>query len=437
MSGPWPPRRTSRVVDSGCRLLPARSLDFLGVGHECQRQAPARWPATLLRGGVLRVTTWSATPSGVGKRGIPGYVPEVLGPRETHRVDRQPPHRPHVPPPSPAARRAGCRRHRLPSPPPRHLRAAHRHCDAGAARPASRWCAPSSCPTLSGDLVDYANLDHAASTPAFERVARAVEAATRTYSSRAPRHRLALPGHERALRGGARRGRPLRRRPTGRRRRLHPQHHRCRQPPRPLPAAGHLGRRLRLRAPRDAAAVGAAATPCGCPVPGQRARRRGAARGGAARPCRPAPPAVRARRSSCSPPPRTSPGSSGPWTASPPSPAATGPGCCWTPPSTPPTAPSTSARSTSTGSPSPGTRCTRRSAPGCSPGRQRLARRGPAVPRRRGRHGRRSPSAAPAGSAGRLGTRPVAPTCSAPSPSRPRARRSASTGPPSRSTRPG
>ena len=38
-------------------------------------------------------------------------------------------------------------------------------------------------PTLSGDLVDYANLDHAASTPAFERVARAVETATRTYSS--------------------------------------------------------------------------------------------------------------------------------------------------------------------------------------------------------------------------------------------------------------
>ena len=42
---------------------------------------------------------------------------------------------------------------------------------------------PDLVPTLSGDLVDYANLDHAASTPAFERVARAVEAATRTYSS--------------------------------------------------------------------------------------------------------------------------------------------------------------------------------------------------------------------------------------------------------------
>ena len=42
---------------------------------------------------------------------------------------------------------------------------------------------PDLVPTLSGDLVDYANLDHAASTPAFERVARAVETATRTYSS--------------------------------------------------------------------------------------------------------------------------------------------------------------------------------------------------------------------------------------------------------------
>jgi selenocysteine lyase/cysteine desulfurase len=42
---------------------------------------------------------------------------------------------------------------------------------------------PDLVPTLSGDWVDYANLDHAASTPAFERVSRAVESATRTYSS--------------------------------------------------------------------------------------------------------------------------------------------------------------------------------------------------------------------------------------------------------------
>ena len=37
-------------------------------GHECQRTAPACWPATLLRGGVLRMTTWPLAYA-VGKRG--------------------------------------------------------------------------------------------------------------------------------------------------------------------------------------------------------------------------------------------------------------------------------------------------------------------------------------------------------------------------------
>jgi selenocysteine lyase/cysteine desulfurase len=59
---------------------------------------------------------------------------------------------------------------------------AHRHASAPA-RDLPLVVRPDLVPTLSGDLVDYANLDHAASTPAFERVARAVEAATRTYSS--------------------------------------------------------------------------------------------------------------------------------------------------------------------------------------------------------------------------------------------------------------
>ncbi|MFL6080864.1 MAG: aminotransferase class V-fold PLP-dependent enzyme [Ornithinibacter sp.] len=61
---------------------------------------------------------------------------------------------------------------------------AHRH--LGAPNPAGTLPAvvrPDLVPTLSGDLVDYANLDHAASTPALQRVARAVESATRTYSS--------------------------------------------------------------------------------------------------------------------------------------------------------------------------------------------------------------------------------------------------------------
>lgn len=38
-------------------------------------------------------------------------------------------------------------------------------------------------PTVTGDLVDYAQLDHGASTPALEHVVRAVETVTRTYSS--------------------------------------------------------------------------------------------------------------------------------------------------------------------------------------------------------------------------------------------------------------
>ncbi len=62
------------------------------------------------------------------------------------------------------------------------LPAPHRHTrPGGAGLPAV--VRPDLVPTLSGDRVEYANLDHAASTPAFDRVVRAVEAATRTYSS--------------------------------------------------------------------------------------------------------------------------------------------------------------------------------------------------------------------------------------------------------------
>ena len=65
---------------------------------------------------------------------------------------------------------------------PAHPGVAHRHGPA-ASRDLPAVVRADLVPTLSGDLVDYANLDHAASTPAFERVARAVETATRTYSS--------------------------------------------------------------------------------------------------------------------------------------------------------------------------------------------------------------------------------------------------------------
>jgi selenocysteine lyase/cysteine desulfurase len=42
---------------------------------------------------------------------------------------------------------------------------------------------PDAVPLVTGGLVEYAQLDHAASTPALESVVRAVETATRTYSS--------------------------------------------------------------------------------------------------------------------------------------------------------------------------------------------------------------------------------------------------------------
>lgn len=55
------------------------------------------------------------------------------------------------------------------------------HLDAATGLPAV--VRPEPVPVLGGGTVEYANLDHAASTPALERVVRAVEAATRTYSS--------------------------------------------------------------------------------------------------------------------------------------------------------------------------------------------------------------------------------------------------------------
>ena len=78
------------------------------------------------------------------------------------------------------------------APAARHLRtttdagataSALRHHHAAPARDLPAVVRPELVPTLSGDYLDYANLDHAASTPALERVAAAVAEATRTYSS--------------------------------------------------------------------------------------------------------------------------------------------------------------------------------------------------------------------------------------------------------------
>jgi hypothetical protein len=56
--------RTTRLPGVARLSVPRYGVDEPGPrpvpcqpGQECQRQAPARWPATLLRGGVLRVTT--------------------------------------------------------------------------------------------------------------------------------------------------------------------------------------------------------------------------------------------------------------------------------------------------------------------------------------------------------------------------------------------
>ena len=45
-------------VDNKSPLLLASSL-----GPECQREVPARWPATPFRSGVPRVTTWRCGPA--------------------------------------------------------------------------------------------------------------------------------------------------------------------------------------------------------------------------------------------------------------------------------------------------------------------------------------------------------------------------------------
>src|SRR5690242_17684749 len=83
VSGPDPCGQPHPRVDAAAQR-PYRSLR----GHECQRQAPARWPATLLRGGVLRVTTWPSWQSRRQARTLE-RVPVLGGPiAMTLTVDR-------------------------------------------------------------------------------------------------------------------------------------------------------------------------------------------------------------------------------------------------------------------------------------------------------------------------------------------------------------
>ena len=152
--------------------LPSRT------GHECQRKAPACWPATLLRGGVLRVTT---RPSGTRRRQARTRVqsPGPTGPRSTPHVDRE--HsaattdRLHGRPDALAPLRGRvARRPRSPSRPP-HLRTARVRDRLRAVPGARRAPVP---PVVVGRAaradpapseVEYANLDHAASTPRWSR----------------------------------------------------------------------------------------------------------------------------------------------------------------------------------------------------------------------------------------------------------------------------
>src|SRR6478735_6388748 len=104
---------TWRTVSSNSRLIYwylADSSSTVPAGHERQRQAPARWPATLRRGGVLRVTTRPTAPAG-GKREPPSPT-WLLEPGASH-VPR------HTPPLDRRPCRAAARRRRGP-----HARAA-------------------------------------------------------------------------------------------------------------------------------------------------------------------------------------------------------------------------------------------------------------------------------------------------------------------------
>ena len=184
-------------------------------GHECQRQAPARWSATLLRGGVLRVTTWPSWQPRRQARTLRVPVSEKDLCDDAH--PRPPRLRlPRLDPPPPRRRGdagpAGHRRHRrVRQPRPRGQRAG-----PGAGRRARRG-----------------------------RPAAAVE--------RAPRRGLPLAGQHRTAGAGPRVRRRVRRGPRDGRRGVHPQHHRRAEP------AGHRrpgGRAVpRRRAPREPAAV--------------------------------------------------------------------------------------------------------------------------------------------------------------------------------------
>ena len=230
-------------------------------------------------------------------------------------------------------------------------------CRPGARRGAGRGRRRTVVPSLAG-RVPYANLDHAASTPALDRQGSGRPGA-RDLLVGPPRRRPRLPADEHLVRAGPRRGRRLRRGPPGRRGGLHEEHDRLVGGAVQGPAEPHDDLRLRHRAPLDAAPVGP--LPHGAPThpPDGRGRalppRRGARRAPVAAPARRRRGRLQRDRRDLA---RRALRAAGPTTA---------PGSRSTPPSSPPTARSTSPPGTRTTSRSPGARPTPRTARACSP----------------------------------------------------------------------
>ena len=191
---------------AGGRRPAAVSLSSV-PGHECQRPAPACWPATLLRGGVLRVTTRPPAVRRVASADQQVTAPAVLALVLQDRRSTPEMSLATLDPPAAAHAR------------PRRLPAR----DRLRRRPTA--CAPCRCtrpgrhaarasvsenlgvPTLHRTVVDYANLDHAASHPG----AGVGQGGRRRRPAHLllgpPRQRLRLQGHLALVRGGPRRGR--------------------------------------------------------------------------------------------------------------------------------------------------------------------------------------------------------------------------------------
>ncbi len=194
--------------------------------------------------------------------------------------------------------------HRPPAAPSVRSRA-HRAATCTDAGP--RACPPSSARACacrrSPATTAYANLDHAASTPALVDGQGGRRPRARDLLLGAPRRWLRLAADERLVRAGPRRGRRVRRARAATTRSSSPARRPTRGRCSPGAAEPHDGLRLRAPSTTRPCCPGAAPAPCGSPCPQSVEDAVLAARGGAG-------PRRRTRRgtdSSSSPPPPTSP----------------------------------------------------------------------------------------------------------------------------------